>query len=424
MKMRQYNLLHTPEGVRDIYNGECARKIELQNKLSGTMKNYGYKSIQTPNFEFFDIFSEERGTTQSKEMYKFIDREGNTLVLRPDMTPSIARCVAKYFKEDKDPIRLTYLGDTYTNNSSHQGKLNEITQVGAELVNDSTVIADSEILAITVDCLLQAGLKEFQVEVGHADFFNGLMEEADFNEEEIMQIKSLMECKNMFGLETLIGSKKINPELKELLMKLPELFGNPQHFSYARSMTKNEKALKALDRIEEILTLMDAYGMKDYITVDLSMLSKYDYYTGIIMKAYTYGTGEPVAQGGRYDNLVGQFGKDAPAVGLVIVIDQLMFALSRQKLWDAPKEQGILLLHRNENRELAIQVASGLRKDGHDVTVIQNEGSMIENYTEFAEKYEIGYIAAIKDDKTMCVTDLSSKEVKEVKPMEWMVRSL
>ena len=140
-------LLHTPEGVRDIYNEECEKKLLLQSDLLGILKGYGYHPIQTPTFEFFDIFGKEIGTTPSKELYKFFDREGNTLVLRPDMTPSIARAAAKYFMDEDMPIRLCYMGNTFINNSSYQGRLKESTQLGAELIGDSTVDADAEILS-------------------------------------------------------------------------------------------------------------------------------------------------------------------------------------------------------------------------------------------------------------------------------------
>ena len=125
-----HGLLHTPEGVRDIYGEECKRKLLIEDKLQKVFRRYGFQHIQTPMFEFFDIFNKERGTVPSKDMYKFFDRENNTLVLRPDITPSIARCVAKYFREEKLPIRLCYLGDTFINNSSYQGKLKEVTQLG------------------------------------------------------------------------------------------------------------------------------------------------------------------------------------------------------------------------------------------------------------------------------------------------------
>ena len=112
-----HGLLHTPEGVRDVYNGECAKKLAVQERMHKVLHSHGFHDIQTPMFEFFDIFNKERGTVASKNMYKFFDREGNTLVLRPDITPSIARCVAKYYKEEELPIRLCYMGNTFINNS-------------------------------------------------------------------------------------------------------------------------------------------------------------------------------------------------------------------------------------------------------------------------------------------------------------------
>ncbi|MDK2808056.1 MAG: phosphoribosyltransferase regulatory subunit [Clostridiales bacterium] len=425
MKHTSYQLLHTPEGVRDIYNGECERKIRLQQDMEEILKSYGYQSIQTPSFEFFDIFNEERGTVSQKELYKFIDREGNTLVLRPDMTPSIARCAAKYFCEDPFPLRLQYTGNTFINNSSHQGKLNETSQVGAELMNDASVEADSEILAITVDCLKRAGLLEFQVEVGHADFFNGLMEEAAFDEDEILEMKSLMESKNLFGIESLLERKELPQRLKELLMRLPELFGNAEHFTYARKMTNNRKALIALDRLEEILSIMDGYGMRDYITVDLGMLSKYNYYTGIIMKAYTYGTGEAIAQGGRYDNLVGQFGKDTPAVGLVLQIDQLMLALFSQKRIIPEKQEGILLFYRRSNRNAAIAFADVLRKQKKNVTMCyQKEGTALELYHTYAKRSNIRYILTLEPEDMVTVYDKETEQTIRMSKIEYVGEAL
>ena len=161
-------LLHTPEGVRDIYNEECEKKLLLQSDLLGILKGYGYHPIQTPTFEFFDIFGKEIGTTPSKELYKFFDREGNTLVLRPDMTPSIARAAAKYFMDEDMPIRLCYMGNTFINNSSYQGRLKESTQLGAELIGDSTVDADAEILSMVVEhpCAVRAELCFISIDGG------------------------------------------------------------------------------------------------------------------------------------------------------------------------------------------------------------------------------------------------------------------
>ena len=320
-------LLHTPEGVRDIYNTECAVKLLLQKNLHQVLELYGFRDIQTPSFEFFDIFNQERGTVASKDMYKLFDKEGNTMVLRPDITPSIARCVAKYYKDEELPIRLCYIGNTYINSTAYQGKLKEVTQLGAELVNDDSVDADAEMLAITIECLLKAGLKEFQLELGNSDFLKSLIKEAGFEDkEDIARLKDLIENKNMFGMEEIILNKNMSKELEEMFLKLPELFGTVEILDYAKSVSKNSRVINSINRLEKIYNIMSEYGFEKYISFDLGMLSKYDYYTGIIFKAYTYKTGEAIVTGGRYDNLVGQFGKACPAIGLAIVIDNLILA--------------------------------------------------------------------------------------------------
>ena len=153
-------LLHTPEGVRDIYNGECLRKLNLEDRIWKTFRHYGYRPIQTPTFELFDIFNKERGSVPSRHMYKFFDREGNTLVLRPDMTPAVARSAAKYYMDETMPIRLCYKGNTYRNNSEHQGKLKETTQIGCELIGDDSADADAELLAMAIESLLSAGISD------------------------------------------------------------------------------------------------------------------------------------------------------------------------------------------------------------------------------------------------------------------------
>ena len=117
------DLLHTPEGVRDSYGAENTRKQETISSIARRMELYGYQTLETPSFEFFDVFSSRIGTTPSRELYKFFDKEGNTLVLRPDFTPSVARCAAKYYMEESSPIRFRYAGSVFCNLSSLQGKL-------------------------------------------------------------------------------------------------------------------------------------------------------------------------------------------------------------------------------------------------------------------------------------------------------------
>ena len=393
-------LLHTPGGVQDTYGAMCANKLKIQSAVHEVLCSYGFKDIQTPAFEYFDIFSKERGTVSSNEMFKFFDRGNNTLVLRPDMTPPIARCVAKYYKDEQMQVRLCYIGNTFVNTGKYKGKLQEVTQAGAELFNDGSSDADAEMVALTIECLLKSGLKEFQLEVGHAGFFNGLVKEAGFSEKETAKLRSLIESKNFFGVEDLLDNLTVSKELKEIFLKMPEMLDNlGEAIEFVKARSKSEEVYKAMERLNKLGNIIASYGFDNYITIDLSMLSNYSYYTGVIFRAYTYGNGEAVATGGRYDGLVSQFGKDAPAIGLAIVIDQLMIALSRQKLLDTDVMQGTILLYPQSLRDVAVKKAEALRGSGSIIQLVRKSSKIqAEEYKEYAKRMGIERVVYLKSE--------------------------
>lgn len=364
-------LLHTPEGVRDIYNEECEKKLELQDRLHKALKRHGYHSIQTPTFEFFDIFGKEVGTIPSNELYKFFDREGNTLVLRPDITPSIARSAAKYFMDEDMPIRLSYMGNTFINNHSYQGRLKESTQLGAELIGDDTVDGDAEMIAMAIDALKSSGLKNFQISVGHVEFFRGLMEAAGLSEEQEEVIRELIANKNFFGVEEEISDCSMNQNLKELFGMLGTIYDNAASFEEAKTYAADyPKVYKAIRRLEDLDAVLKVYDVDKYVTYEFGMLSSYHYYTGVIFSGYTYGSGEPIVKGGRYDKLLTYFGKDAASIGFAIVVDQLMAAISRQKIEIAVKHDNQLIVYKPEYRREAVKKAIALRAKDCNVELI------------------------------------------------------
>lgn len=381
-------LLHTPEGVRDIYNLECARKMILQENLQEVLKKYGYHAIETPTFEFFDIFSREIGTTPSKDLYKFFDREGNTLVLRPDMTPSIARCVAKYYGDEEFPVRLSYMGNTFINNNSYQGRLKENTQLGAELVGDNSVAADAEILALVADSLKAAGLTEFQIGVGHMDFFRGLVQAAELEEDLEQELITLISNKNFFGVEELVDSLHLSAELKELFSMLGNLCMTDDMMSRAKELSARYPViLKALERLDSLMQVLSCYRMEKYVSIELGMLSTYHYYTGIIFSGYTFGSGEPIVKGGRYDNLMDHFGKHAPSIGFAVVIDQLLAALARQKIEITVENNHTLIVYRRDKQEEAIERAVSLRQqDLGAALVCWEDDKNKEDYRSYAQR--------------------------------------
>lgn len=385
------NLLHTPEGVRDIYNEECAKKLRLQEALQTVLKQYGYQAIQTPTFEFFDIFGHEIGTIPAKDLYKFFDREGNTLVLRPDITPSIARSVTKYFRDETMPIRLWYQGNVFINNNSYQGKLKESTQLGAELIGDNTIEADGEIIAMLVSLLKAAGLKDFQISIGHSGFFKGLIEAAKLDEETIDSLVALLSNKNFFGMEALIDSLAMEKDLKALFHGLGSLFDTGTSLLPLVNTAAHYPAIKAsLERLIGLYEILTYYEIEKYVTIDLGVLSHYHYYTGIIFTGYTFGSGEPIVKGGRYDDLLPYFGKDAASIGFAVVIDTLFLALARQKIeMLLPQAGELIVFHRDKEKE-AIYLATRLRNQGQEITLMKRDGSRSnEEYKQYASRMNL-----------------------------------
>lgn len=366
-------LIHTPEGVRDVYNTECAEKQELKKLLMHTMHNYGYEEIETPTFEYFDVFSREIGTTPSKNLYKFFDKEGDTLVLRPDFTPSIARAVSMYFHADAEPVRLCYVGNTFQNTENYRGRLKEATEMGVEFIGDGSADADAEILAMAVDLLKASGLEEFQVSIGEVEFFKALLEDAQMKPETVKELRALISEKNYFGVEELICSLDLDEALKTAFLRMPQLFGGVEILKEAFALTENEKARRCIKRLERIYEILSVYGCEKYVSFDLGMLSKYNYYTGIIFQAFTYGTGEPIIKGGRYDNLQGYFGTPAPSMGFALLLENLLIALNRQKIAIPMEEEIMAIPYTEDNWEEAIRQAKLLRAGGKRAKLVREE---------------------------------------------------
>ncbi|MCM1308584.1 MAG: ATP phosphoribosyltransferase regulatory subunit [Butyrivibrio sp.] len=375
-------LLHTPEGVRDIYNGECEERLLIQDRLRSVLKLYGYKDIQTPSFEFFDIFNKERGSVASKNMFKFFDREGNTLVLRPDMTPAIARCAAKYFENEKETVRLCYIGNSFINNSRYQGRLKETTQAGCELIGNNSADADAEVIALLIDSILSSGLTEFQVEVGHIGFFSGLVKEAGISEAGEAELREIIRNKNIFRVGEILESEGVSDESGESFYRLAQLFGNVEILKEAEALTKNTAALAAIEHLREVYGLLKVYGFERYVTFDLGMLNEHNYYTGVIFRAYTHKVGEPLAGGGRYDKLIGQFGKERPSIGFTLTVDLLHQAVQRQHI-ELPKADAVkTVVYGGGQAADAVRLASFFRNSGISARLLpaeQADGKASEN---------------------------------------------
>ena len=394
----QNKRLHTPEGVRDIYNDECEKKHYILDRMRQVIQSYGYRFIETPTFEFFDIFGQEVGTTPSKDLYKFFDREGNTLVLRPDMTPSIARAASKYFPIETEPVRLCYEGNVFINNNSYQGRLKESTQLGVEFIGENSVDADGEIIALVVNNLKAAGLEQFQISIGHADLFRQLMKAADFDAEAEETLRDLILNKNFFGVDEFLERHQVTDDLRSLFSMLGKMYASPKEWAGV-----NEIALRfpgvadALSYLQELYELLEVYDVTKYVSFELGLISSYSYYTGILFSGYTFGSGEPIVKGGRYDGLLSYFGKEAPAIGFALMVDQLLLALERQKITISAGQEAEIILYTPQQRKIAATTAEELRNAGKIVRLhLMNLDS--HSIADYRQRYQGQKIIVLEDE--------------------------
>ena len=326
-----FNMYHTPEGVRDISPKEYMEKQKTKEAILETITQDGFSILETPSFEYFDVFANNSGITPSKELYKFYDKEGNTLVLRPDFTPSMARAYSKlYYNEDK-PVKLSYSGNTFVNAGDLNGRLKESTQIGAELYNDPTKEADAKIISLMIRCMISLGLHNFVISLGNVEFFKGICEEYGINEDSEMTLLKLISVKNYYAAEEFLKDMTISDEIKELIVHISELYSTYDNLKSLLLKISNKRCTDAIERLLQVYDILDKEGLSKYISFDLGLLNQYNYYTGVCFRAYTFGFGDAVMKGGRYDNLVKEFGKDSPAIGFGISLDELMIAKQNAK---------------------------------------------------------------------------------------------
>ena len=362
------SLLHTPDGVRDYHGQELADRAMVCERLRKVFESRGYTEVVTPVFEYFDIFNAERGSVSSRNMFKFYDNDGETLVLRPDFTPAMARCAAKYFNDSPVPVRLSYMGNTYVNSSGHRGKMREEMQAGAELSGDDSCYSDAEMLDMAAALFEKAGIHDYIIDVGDVRFFRGLLSETNLSDEQRAKIKRLLSKKNFYRLTEVLSEYGIDEKIAEGLAELAELYGDPEEvLACAEKFDVNEATHTALGRLKDILRAAECYGITDRIRLDMGMIGRMEYYTGMIFKAYAEGAGEPVVSGGRYDGLLSQFGRSVPAVGFGMSVDVLMQAVEASETYILSGNSARMIVFDDERSDEAILLAKQLRNAGNNI---------------------------------------------------------
>lgn len=363
--MKQADLLkrQLPKGVQDYLPDECYAKRMLENKLRESFICRGYDEVETPSFEYLRVFSDTLSLQRERQMIKFTDADGDILTMRPEWTTPIARMAASKMKHF--PQRLCYVGNAYGCENAYYGSQMEFTQAGIELLGEASPQADAELIAVAIEALKAAGLKNFQVELGQVTFFKGLMEDAGLDADQIEELRGYIDQKNDLSIALFLNEAKLDPTIQETISKLSALFGGKEVFAQAEKFSANAKCREAVENLREIYDLLCQFGLEEYLLVDFGMLQSIDYYSGLIFKGYAEGIGYQILSGGRYDNMLKNFGRDIPATGCAMGIKRIMIALERQGTLAI--KPGIDILISGDAPQLVYQMKQRLLSEGKRV---------------------------------------------------------
>ncbi|WP_286034570.1 ATP phosphoribosyltransferase regulatory subunit [Megamonas hypermegale] len=323
-------LLEIPYGTRDFLPKDAKIKRNIELKLAKTFNLWGYDEIVTPSIEYVDTLTINNRNGIENQLFKFFDKNNRTLALRHEMTTPIARVAASRMYDDVLPFKLSYISSVYRYEQAQEGRQCEFYQAGVELMGVADASADAEIIALAVDSLRNVGLTNFEICLGQVEFINGIMQQMGLSKEKQNEIRLALEQRNLVDLNNAVEKTNLPEKAKKALKSIPLLQGKEDILEFANNLALNEQSRKALDNLHDIYELLKIYGVADNVTFDLGVNRDFSYYTGMVFEIYAPGIGYPICGGGRYDNMLSDFGTECPATGFALGIERLMLALDKQ----------------------------------------------------------------------------------------------
>ncbi|MBR0260343.1 MAG: ATP phosphoribosyltransferase regulatory subunit [Selenomonadaceae bacterium] len=365
-------LLETPYGTQDFLPKEAAAKRAIEQKIFALFASFGYEEVVTPTMEYLETLTTSNGRAQEPHLFKMFDRNNRTLALRHEMTTPIARLAVSRLKDSPMPLKLSYNTNVFRFRTNQPGRQCEFYQAGVELLGISNAFADAEIIALAAQALNVAGLEDFKICLGQVEFAGGLME--NLSPDVQAEIKSAIERHDIVALKNL--------PVDDSLKKIPTLQGDKEILSEAQAIADNDRSRRALDNLTEIYRLLEIYGVADKITFDLGLIRDFEYYTGMVFEAYSHGVGYSLAGGGRYDNMLKDFGAACSATGFALGIERILDARKFQDVAEDLSVKDFYLSYAAGHEDAAIKKAAELRAAGKVVEV-----SLIPQTKADAEKF-------------------------------------
>ncbi|MBU3811867.1 MAG: ATP phosphoribosyltransferase regulatory subunit [Candidatus Niameybacter stercoravium] len=373
--------------------------------------SYSYELIETPTFEYLDVFTAGDGTYQDVHLYKWLNRQGEIVALRSDMTKAIARVVASKKNHEAMPKRYAYVASSFRYSERYQGKVHEFTQAGIELVGVSVIEADIEVIQLGIEALKASGLEDFTIHMGSAKFLKALLEDIGIEGIQKEELYRTIEKKDAVKLEELLRKAKVELVLIEAVVTLIQSVGGMDLLETVRQMPLSLATLSALEELEFLYKWFEAKGLASYLLFDFSILSYASYYTGVMFQGYTQGIGEAILEGGRYDQLLSNFGVDMAAVGLGINVALLLQKLEMEGKLIEPART--LIVCTPFTRDIAYEIAGQFRKDG--LIVEQSMLPTLEASIDYAERVGIQGLIYFKNNEDVDLYHLGERTIQTVK---------
>lgn len=365
-----------PHGLTDLFFEQAALKTELEDLLREVFHRWGYQRIILPTFEYYDSLATGTSALLKEEMYRFFDREGHTLALRPDMTVPTARVVGTKLYDQPLPLHLYYIGNVFRYEEPQAGRRREFTQAGIELIGADTPEADAEVVALAIDALRAMDIAQFQINLGQVAFLRGILSEEALSDSELGRLEQAIHRRNDVELERTLDELGMGSEAVRAIRALPRLCGGRVVLEESRELCTNAASREAIDRLERVYDLLCAEGVGDHVILDLGQVRSMAYYTGITFHGYVEGLGFALCRGGRYDGLIENFGQRMPAVGFALGVERAMLVT------EIPVKGAPDLLMEVSDDPACRQLAATARAEGLRVRmdVLGRRGQALQDY--------------------------------------------
>lgn len=348
--------LRIPEGMHDMLPSEIAMQDQAENEVLKLFQSWAYQKVATPTLEYGACI--QPNEEQEDSFYKFFDRQGHVLVLRPELTTPIARMVSTRMRGEELPLRIGYAADVFRYTKAHR---QEFRQAGVELIGSSSSLADAEVIALAVEALRRLEFKDFQLNLGHMGIFTGLIDELEIPETFKLKFQDALGRKDFVEIERLVGESQLPAKAQEILLKIPHLHGDERMLDQVLQWSEKPSLISAVEALRQVYRYLKEFKVQDSVSLDLGILRGFSYYTGVIFEGYVPGVGFPIVEGGRYDALYEEFGYPLPATGFAMNLSALIGKLPAGNI------PGVDVLVYGENIPAVIEETRKLRQDGLQV---------------------------------------------------------